>query len=217
MARVGLAVLALVVLDLVARAGLRGLTAPVVQVAPLVPAVLDRVAPADRMSPVVLGPVAPVALGPVARAVRAVQASPEAPAARIGMADLADQVGLVVPADRIGMADLAVPAVLVAPGDQMGPAARADLAARPQRRTCHAVLTTVAARSGVARVTRRTASARPVTVRRPRRRHMGSDGMVDLHRERRHRTGTGHRLPAAGTARRPPVAGTNTGMGRRAT
>jgi hypothetical protein len=161
------------------------------------------------------------------------------PVGRVHLADLMDRTGLVVllapvglvvldPMDRAGLAgrmDLvarADPVVLTAqavPADLVDPpgpntAAPVDRHRRPM---CNAVSTIVVARSGVVHATRRTASVRPITAPRPRHRNTDSDGTVDLRRERRHPTGTGHRLLAAGTGRRLPVAGTPVTTGRHAT
>jgi hypothetical protein len=180
-------------------------------------AALDRTGPAppDRMDPVV--PVVLVVLGrmdpvdPVGRVVlditgRAVLGT-TAPVVLDRM-DLAAPVDL---ADPLDLAALAAPVVL-------NTVARAGLGRTDhRRRTCNAVTTTVVVRSGVVRATHRTASARPITAHRPRRGKMDSGGTVGLHREHPHPTGTAHRLLAAGTDRRPPVAGIPSGTGRHAT
>jgi hypothetical protein len=202
------------------------------------PVVLDitapvgLVAPVDRMVPV--GLVAPVdRMGPVA------------PVDRMGLVglvglDTTDLVvpGITVPVAPVDRTDQVVPVAPVDRTDQLVPVApvdRTDLvvlgdlvrmdrvalvvlgSTDRRRRTCNAGTTTVVARSGADRGTRHTASARPITVPRPRRGKMDSGGTVDLHREHHRPTGTAHRLLAAGTGRRPPVAGILSGTARRAT
>jgi hypothetical protein len=135
-----------------------------------------------------------------------------------GPVDLRARVGRV----GLGLTDLAVPVGRPAPvvlEARVDPVdlITAGLAGRHRRHTYNAVTTTAVARSGVVRGTHRTASARPITARRPRRGKMDSAGMVDLRRERRHPTGTAHRLLAAGTDRRPPAVGTLAGTGPDAT
>jgi hypothetical protein len=197
---------------------------------PVDPGVLDRmvpvglVAPVDRMVLVAL--VALVALvdrmGPVDRVglVAPVVLDITAPVDPV-VPDRMVPVGLVAPVDRMGLVDLVVlgaPVGLVAPVDRMDRVVLVVLGGTDRRRrTCNAGTTTVVARSGADRGTRHMASARPITVPRPRRGKTDSGGTVDLHREHHHLTGTAHRLLAAGTGRRPPVAGILSGTGRRAT
>jgi hypothetical protein len=168
---------------------------------------MDLAAPVDRAG---LGLAVRVGLGvPVARVDRM------GPAALVGL-DRMDLAAPVVPnmvarvvLDRVGRAAPVVPVVPVVP-NMVG---RVAPAGRHRPRMCNAVTTTVVARSGVDRGMRRTASARPITARRPRHGKTDSGGTVDLLRERRHPTGTGHRLLAAGTGRRPLVAGIPIGTG----
>jgi hypothetical protein len=127
--------------------------------------------------------------------------------AGLGLTGLVGLVGRVDPVDPV---DPVVPVVLNM-ADPVGPVDR------HRRHMCNAVSTTVVARSGVDRGMRRTASARPITARRPLHRNTDSGGTEDLRREGRHPTGTGRRLLAAGTGRRPPVAGIPIGTGRHAT
>jgi hypothetical protein len=181
-------------LDLVARAVL-GHTDLVVPADLAVRVVLVRVVPADRMGP--------AARDPMDRAV---------PVARVGLV-LTDLVGPVTRADPVAPVALGDPVVPANP-DTAGLVAPAD---RHRRRMCSAVSTTVVARSGVARVTHRTASALPITARRRRLGKMGSAGMVDLLPELRRPTGTARLLLGAGTDRRPRAAGILAGMGRHAT
>jgi hypothetical protein len=229
-------------LRLVVRVGLVDLTVPVARVGldrinPAVPVGLARVvlgvpvARVDLMAPVarvgldrtdlaglvVLAPVAPVLPVGLDRMARVV------PAARVGLG-LMDLVGRAAP---LVLGDPEVPVVPVVPvvpnmAVPVGPnmvvrVVRVVRVDRHRRRMCNTVSTTVVARSGVDRGTRRTASARPITARRPRHRNTDSGGTVDLLRELRHPTGTGHRLLAAGTGRRPPVAGIPIGTGPDAT
>jgi hypothetical protein len=182
----------------------------------------------DRMDPVALvgldrmDPVAPVGLDRMDLV------------APVGL-DRMDLVGLVVPTmvarvglDRMDLVGRAVPNMVALvdldPMDRVVPvalvvpvvpnmAARVAPADRRRPRMCNAVTTTVVARSGVDRGMRRTASARPITARRPRHGKTDSGGTVGLLRERHHPTGTGHRLLAAGTGRRPLVAGIPIGTG----
>jgi hypothetical protein len=199
---------------------------------------VDRVARVDRMGPAALvgldrmdlaapvglarvGLVAPVDRAGLGLAVRVGLGVPVARVDRMGPAALVglDRMDLAAPVvpnmvarvdlDRVGRAAPVVPVVPVVP-NMVGPVAPAD---RHRPRMCNAVTTTVVARSGVDRGMRRTASARPITARRPRHGKTDSGGTVDLLRERRHPTGTGHRLLAAGTGRRPLVAGIPIGTG----
>jgi hypothetical protein len=170
---------------------------------------------------VLLAPVGLVVLYPMDRAGLAVRPG------RMDLVARADPVAQAVPADLVDLVDLntaarAAPVVLMARVvlvDPVGPNTAGPVAPvdRHRRPMCNAVSTIVVARSGVVRATRRTASVRPITARRPRHRNTASDGTVDLPRERRHPTGTGHRLLAAGTGRHLPVAGTPTTTGRHAT
>jgi hypothetical protein len=125
-----------------------------------------------------------------------------------------DRMDLVVPnmAALVGRVVPVVPNMVVPAVPNM-----VVLADRHRRRMCNAVTTTAVARSGVDRGTRRTASARPITARRRRHGKTDSGGTVDLLRERRRPTGTGHRLLAAGTGRRLPGAGIPIGTGPDAT
>jgi hypothetical protein len=185
--------------------GLQGLTGQ----ADLVDLDLDLVARADRVGLVDLDLVVPVGrvdLGPV------------------GLVDLA-VTGLAVLVDRgllVGLEDPAVqdPTDLAVQGDRVGLAGRVDLAARVDRhrpRTGPKVPTIGVTRKWAARVTRRTASAHPTTVRRHRPGSMDSAGTADLLPEGLRLTGMARRLRVAGTVLRLPVAGTLDGMGRRAT
>ena len=161
------------------------------------------------------------------------------PAGQVGRTDLVDLVGLValtdraVPvvlvglstADRVLPEDLEAPMVravqvdlvdLVVPGDPVGlnTAGPVAPAGRRHRLMCNAVTTTAVDRSGVVRGTHRTVSALQVTARPHLRPRTDSVGMAGLLPERRRPTGTGHRLPAVGTVRRPPAAGTLVGTDR---
>jgi hypothetical protein len=137
---------------------------------------------------------------------------------RVGLA----VTGLVVRVDRgllVGLEDLVVPAVqdptdLAVQGDRVDLAARVD---RHRPRTGPKVPTIGVTRKWAARVTRRTASAHPTTVRRHRPGSMDSAGTADLLPEGLRLTGMARRLRVAGTVLRLPVAGTLDGMGRRAT
>ncbi len=189
-----MALAALVVLDQVApgdlmdRTGLVALAAPVVLGRPV-----DRMVPAglaDRTGLVVL-----VVLNTADPAALMARAGLVAPAARMVPAGLVDPTGLVV------LVDL----------NTAGLVATAD---RHRGRMCHRGTMTVPARSGVVRGTPRTASALRVTARHPRRLRTVSGGMADLLPERRRPTGTVHRLPVAGTGRRPLEVGTPAGTDR---
>ena len=172
------------------------------------PAGLADLGPVDR---VVLGL---VDLGPVLQDLTG----------RAGRADRVDldlvaPVGLVVRVDRgllVGLEDLVVPAVQ----DPTDLAGRVDLAARVDRhrlRTGPKVPTIGVTRKWAARVTRRTASAHPTTVRRHRPGSMDSAGTADLLPEGLRLTGMVRCLRVAGTVLRLPVAGTLDGMDRHAT
>jgi hypothetical protein len=142
---------------------------------------------------------------------------------RVGLAGLGDLVDLrlVGPADLVdqgvtGLVDLGGLVVLVGRAGLglMGPV---DLAGRVDLRTHPGAHTIGVTRKWAARVTRRTASAHPTTVRRHRPGSMDSAGMADPLPEGLHITGTGRRLRVAGTVLRLPVVGTLHGTGRRAT
>jgi hypothetical protein len=188
-----------------------------------------RVDPVDLMDLAVPVHLHPVGLVVRRRMVRVDLADLTGPAVR-DRTDLVSPVGLVGPdrMDLVGRAalgdrvDRVVPvglitADLVVLGDRVGLVGLRLTTDHRRRRTCNAVSTTGVARSGVVHGTHRTGSARRITARHPRHRKMDSDGTVDLRQERRHPTGTGHRLPAAGTDRRPPVAGIPGGTGPDAT
>ncbi len=168
-----------------------------------------RVALAGRVrrGPVVL---VRVALGD--RAIRAIRVL----AVRV-LAVLVGRVrrGLVVLV-RVALGDRVIRAIRVLAG-LAGLVGLADLVARRRLRMCNTATTTGVARSGAARGTHRTDSARRVTVHRLRLRRTASGGTADHPPEHRRPTGTGHRLLVAGTDRRRLVAGTHHGMGRRAT
>jgi hypothetical protein len=196
------------------------ITAPVGLVAPVDRMVPDGlVAPVDRMGPVapvdrmgLVGPVAPVA--PVDRMVPVGLDTTDQVVPGITVLMVLDRTARAAPVDRVDRTDLVVLGDLV----RMDRVALVVLGSTDRRRrTCNAGTTTVVARSGADRGTRHTASARPITVPRPRRGKMDSGGTVDLHREHHRPTGTAHRLLAAGTGRRPPVAGILSGTARRAT
>ncbi|MDT5207113.1 MAG: hypothetical protein QOD34_3749 [Mycobacterium sp.] len=209
LARVDRAVL--VVPEVLARVGLVALTVPAALVV-LDPAVL--VGPAVLVAPNMADLVAP------ARMDRVVQV------ARVAGLDMAD---LVVPAAlaRMVPAARADPVVLrdqvgpnmVARVVPAGPVARntAVQVDRPRRRTCSAVSMSVVARNGAVRETHRTASALPITARRPRPARTGSGGTVDPLLEARRLTGRDRLLLVDGTDRRLRAAGTRAGMGRHAT
>jgi len=124
-----------------------------------------------------------------------------------------DLVGLVGrdPGDQVGRADLRT----VGPGDR-DLVARVDRADPHRRRTRPEAPTIGAARKWGDPGMRRTASARPVTVRRLRPHNTDGVGMAALHLARRRLSGTDRRPRAAGTVHRLPEAGTPPGMGRRA-
>jgi hypothetical protein len=166
---------------------------------------LDLVAPAGRADLVDLDLVGRVGRGRVVLGL----------VDRVGLA----VTGLVVRVDRgllVGLEDLVVPAVQ----DPTDLAGRVDLAARVDRhrlRTGPKVPTIGVTRKWAARVTRRTASAHPTTVRRHRPGSMDSAGTADLLPEGLRLTGMVRRLRVAGTVRRLRVAGTLDGMDRHAT
>lgn len=193
------------------------------------------VAPVDRhrMVPLLLVP-----LGLVLRMDLADRTDRTGPLVLVGLVLLdrmdpvvrAGLMALVVLADLVDLVDLntAAPVVLMAPvvpvvpGDPEVPdtASRVGLAApvdRHRRPTCNKVTMTAVARSGVVRGTHRTASALQVTARPHLRPRTDSGGMVGLLPERRRPTGMVHRLPAVGTVRRPPEAGTHIGTVRHTT
>jgi hypothetical protein len=196
---------------LMARVGLMALTVPAALVV-LDPAVL--VGPAVLVAPNMADLVAP------ARMDRVVQV------ARVAGLDMADLVVPAAPA-RMVPAARADPAVLrdqvgpnmVARVVPAGPVARntAVQVDRPRRRTCSAVSMSVVARNGAVRETHRTASALPITARRPRPARTGSGGTVDPLLEARRLTGMDRLLLVDGTDRRLRAAGTRAGMGRHAT
>jgi hypothetical protein len=121
--------------------------------------------------------------------------------------DLANPVNPVNPV-RTSPVDLANPAV---------PGRTVDRHRRHPRRTSNTASTSGVARSGVAPGTHRTDSARPTMAHRHLRRNAASAGTTGLRPEDRRLTGMAHRLLAAGTDRRLPVAGTATGTDRRVT
>jgi hypothetical protein len=131
---------------------------------------------------------------------------------QVGLADL-DRVDQGMnrsdPVGRVGLADLD----LVALGGRADLAVRLD---RQQRRTHPGVLSTGVAPRWAAPGMRRTASARPATVRRLRRHHTDGAGMAGLHPERRRLSGTDRRPRVAGAVLRLPAVGTAHGTVRRA-
>jgi hypothetical protein len=206
MARVGLVALtvpaALVVLDPAVLVGPAVLVAP--NMADLVaPARMDRVVQVARVAGLDMADlVVPAAL---ARMVPAVRADPVVLGDQVGP----NMVARVVPAGPVAR-NTAVPTDPVA----RNTAVPVD---RPRRRTCSAVSMSVVARNGAVRETHRTASALPITARRPRPARTGSGGTVDPLLEARRLTGRDRLLLVDGTDRRLRAAGTRAGMGRHAT
>jgi hypothetical protein len=138
------------------------------------------------------------------------------------LVDLAGPVDLAAPADPVGLmsrADLENRAALADPAVLVDPAAP-DLTARVgpvdrrPRRTSNTVSTTGVAPRWAAPGTRRTGSARQITVRRRRRGSTDSDGTTGRPPEPRHRSGTDRRPQEAGAVLRLLAAGTAHGMVR---
>jgi len=126
-----------------------------------------------------------------------------------------DPVGRMVlvdtdPAARVALVDLAR-------ADPVGLADRVDRVGRRRRPMCSMARSIGVARNSAVRGTRRTASARPITVPRHRPRNMGSVGTTGLLPGVLRRTGTVRRPPVVGTVRRLPVVGTRDGTVRAAT
>jgi hypothetical protein len=183
----------------------------------------DRVARAGLVVLVALdleGREDPAGLGPAGRAVLD-------PAGREDLGDQGmdrvDPAGLLdlVVLDLAGREDLGDQGMdRVDPADLVDPAGRADLVGRVdrhRRRTRPGALTSGVAPRWAAPGMRLTASARPTTVRRLHPHNTDSAGMVGLHPERRHLSGTGRRLRVAGAVHRLPVVGTAHGTVRRVT
>jgi hypothetical protein len=151
---------------------------------------------------------------------------------RVDLADQGmDRVDLAHIRDRVDLADQGMDRVDLAGredlGDQgmnrAGLVVRLDLAGpvdrvdRHRRRTRPGVLSTGVAPRWVAPGMRRTASARPATVRRLRPHNTDGAGMTGLRPEGRRLSGTDRRPRVAGTVHRLPAAGTAHGTVRRVT
>jgi hypothetical protein len=148
---------------------------------------LDRMDPAVPVVPNMAAPVAPSMVARAGLGRAGLDLEVQAAPVVLVALNMAGRVGLVAPVDR------------------------------HRRRMCNTVSTTVVARSGVDRGTRRTASAHPITARHPHHRNAASGGTMGHLRAVRHPTGTAHRLLAVGTGRRLLAAGTVDTMGRLAT
>jgi hypothetical protein len=114
-----------------------------------------------------------------------------------------DLVGLVVP-DRVAREDPVAP-------DLMDPVGRVAPVDHRRRLMCSMAPSIAVARNSAVLETRRTASAHPIMVLRPRPRSTGSVGTAGRLREALRRTGMDRLLPVAGMVRRLPVVGTHRG------